>query len=50
MSHIELIRNIKMKNKKYHTVSTDPKSNRKNIIEIVKIDTANTQIYDRSLT
>ena len=33
----------KMKNKKYHTVGTFPKSNRK-ILEMGKIDTLNTHI------
>ena len=33
---------IKLKNKKYHTVGTGPKSNRK-IVENGKIDTLNTQ-------
>ena len=37
-----------MKNKKYHTVGTVPKPNRK-IEESSKIDTSNTQIHDRSL-
>ena len=37
-----------MKTKKYHTVRTVPKSNRK-IAERGKIDTPNTQIYDGSL-
>jgi len=40
----------KMKEKKkYHTDGTVPKSNRK-IVERVKIDTANTQKHDRSLS
>ena len=34
-----------MKNKKYHTVGTVPKSNRK-IVERGKIDTLSTQIHD----
>jgi hypothetical protein len=34
-----------MKNKKYHTVRTGPKSNRK-ITERGQIDTPNTQIHD----
>jgi hypothetical protein len=38
----------KMKNNKYHTVGTVPKSNRK-IVERDKIDTSNTQIHDLSL-
>jgi len=38
-----------MKNKKYHTVGTVPKSNRK-IVERGKIDIPNTQIYDRSFS
>ena len=36
----------KVKNKKYHTVGTIPKFNRK-IVLGVKIDTPNTQIHDR---
>ena len=39
----------KMKNEKYHTVGTIPKSNIK-ILERGKIDTPNTQIQDRSLS
>jgi len=35
----------KMKNKKYHTVGTIPKSNIK-FVERGKIDTPNTQIHD----
>jgi len=38
-----------MKNKKYHTVETVLKSNRK-IVERGKIDTTNTQRHDRSLS
>jgi hypothetical protein len=38
----------KRKNKKYHTVETFPKPNRKNI-ENSKIDNPNTQIHDHSL-
>jgi len=38
-----------MKNTKYHTVGTVPKSIRK-IVERGKIDTPNTQIHDRSLS
>ena len=38
----------KMKNKKYHTARTIPKSNIK-IAERGKIDAHNTQIHDRSL-
>jgi len=38
-----------MKNKKYHTVGTIPKSNIK-IVERGKIDTPNTQIQDRSIS
>jgi hypothetical protein len=34
-----------MKNKRYHTARTFPKSNRK-IVERRKIDTPNTQIHD----
>ena len=37
-----------MKNKKYHTVRTVPKSSRK-IVERGKIDTPNTQMHDLSL-
>jgi len=37
-----------LKNKKYHTVGTIPKSNR-NIAERGKIDSLNTQIHDRTL-
>ena len=37
-----------MKNKKYHTVRTVPKSNRK-IAERCKIDTPNTQMHDLTL-
>jgi hypothetical protein len=39
----------KIKNKKYHTVGTVPKSNKK-IVERGKIDTFSTQIHVRSLT
>jgi len=39
----------KMKNKKYHTVRTIPKSNIK-ILERGNIDAGNTQIHDRSLS
>ena len=39
----------KMINKKYHTVGTVPKSNRK-IVERCKIETPNTQIHDLSLS
>ena len=39
----------KVKNKKYHTVRTIPKSNIK-IVERSKIDTTNTQIHDLSLS
>jgi hypothetical protein len=35
----------KINNKKYHTVGTDPKSNRK-IAERGKINTPNTQMHD----
>jgi hypothetical protein len=35
----------RMKNKRYHTARTFPKSNRK-IVERRKIDTPNTQIHD----
>ena len=38
-----------MKNKKYHTVGTIPKSNTK-IVENDKIVAPNTQIHDRSLS
>jgi len=38
-----------MINKKYHTVGTVPKSNRK-IVERCKIETPNTQIHDLSLS
>jgi hypothetical protein len=38
-----------VKNKKYHTVRTVRKSNRK-ILERRKIDTPSTQIYDQSLS
>jgi hypothetical protein len=34
--------------KKYNTVGTDPKVNRK-IVERIEIDTTNTPIYDRAL-
>jgi hypothetical protein len=37
----------KMKNKTYHPVGTVPTSKRK-IVERSKINTCNTQIYDRS--
>ena len=40
---------VKMKTKKYHTVRTVLKYNRK-ILERGKIDTINTQIHDRSLS
>ena len=39
----------KLKNKKYHTVGTIPKSNR-NIAERGKNDSPNTQIHDRALS
>ena len=39
----------KMRNKKYQTVETIPKSNIK-MVESGKIDTPNTQIHDRSLS
>jgi len=45
----ELLQCAKMKNKKYHTVGTVPKSNRK-IVERGKVYTPNTQIHDRSLS
>ena len=38
-----------MKSKKYHIVGTIPKGNIK-IIEIGKIDTADTHLYDRILS
>jgi len=38
---------VKLKYKKYHTVGSIPKSNRK-IVKGGKIDTPNTQIHDRS--
>ena len=38
-----------MKSKKYHTVGTFPKSNRK-IVERGKIDTTNTHVHDRSVS
>jgi hypothetical protein len=45
-----MISNIdKMKNRKYYTVRTVPKSNRK-IVERVEIDISNRQIHDRSLS
>ena len=39
----------KMKNNKYHTVETIPRSNIK-IVEKGKIDFSNTQIHNRSLS
>ena len=38
--------NNKLKNKKYHTVGTVAKYNRK-IAETIKIDTSNAHIHDR---
>jgi hypothetical protein len=38
-----------MKNKKYHTVGTVPKSNRK-IVEKSEIDSPNIYIHDHSLS
>jgi hypothetical protein len=40
---------FKMKRKKYHTVETVPKSNRK-IVKRGKINNPNTHIHDRSLS
>jgi hypothetical protein len=40
---------LEMKNKKYHTVETVPKSNRK-FVERYKIDRTSTHIHDRSLS
>ena len=38
-----------IKEKKYHTIGTVPKYNRKNV-EMGKVDTSNTQIHDISLS
>ena len=48
-SSLEIFQSNKMKNKKYHTFETIPKSNIK-IVERGKIYTPNTQILDCSLS